>query len=142
VAAVRDRWPDRPHAPVLINSIDIQKVLRLAGENARQGLTDYLVSELEVLVRAGATLGLLAANTPHIVFNDVRQRSPIPMVSIVEAACEAARERKLNRLGLFGTRVTMEGRFYPDVFSKAGIDLVNHAMMNSRLSMRRMWASS
>jgi hypothetical protein len=47
IAAVRERWPDHPQAPVLINSIDVQKVLRLAAENALPALTDYLVSELE-----------------------------------------------------------------------------------------------
>jgi aspartate racemase len=124
VATVRERWPVRPQAPVLINSIDVQRVLRLAGESALRELTDYLVSELEVLAKGGAALGVLAANTPHIVFDDVRQRSPIPLVSIVEAACEAARARGLKRLGIFGTKFTMQGRFYPHVFSKAGISLL------------------
>ena len=124
IAAARDLRPTSPHVPVLINSIDVQKVLRLTGENGLAALTDYLLGEIDVLAKAGATLGMLAANTPHIVFDDVRQRSPIPLVSIVEATCEAARERGLKRLGIFGTRFTMQGRFYPDVFSKAGIDLV------------------
>ena len=124
IAAAQDLDPGSPPAPVLINSIDVQKVLRLVAENALAALTDYLVAEIEVLAKGGATLGLLAANTPHIVFDDVRQRSPIPMVSIVEATRDAARERGLTRLGLFGTKFTMQGRFYPDVFSKAGIELV------------------
>lgn len=124
VSTARDLRPTSPHVPVLINSIDVQKVLRLVGENALAELTDYLLAEIDVLTKAGATLGMLAANTPHIVFDDVRQRSPIPLVSIVEANCKAARERALNRLGVFGTKFTMQGRFYPDVFSKAGIDLV------------------
>lgn len=96
----------------------------MVGENALADLTDYLVAEIELLAKGGATLGLLAANTPHIVFDDVRQRSPIPLVSIVEATRDVARERGLTRLGLFGTKFTMQGRFYPDVFSKAGIELV------------------
>ena len=123
-AVGRELRPTAPHVPVLINSIDVQKVLGLTGENGLAALTDYLLGEIDVLAKAGATLGMLAANTPHIVFNDVRQQSPIPLVSIVEATCEAARERGLNRLGIFGTRFTMQGRFYPEVFSKAGIDVV------------------
>jgi len=62
--------------PVLINSIDVRRVLRLVEDNALATLTDYLVAEIEVLARGGAALGLLAANTPHIVFDDVRRRSP------------------------------------------------------------------
>lgn len=124
IATARDLHPTSPQVPVLINSIDVQKVLRLVGENSLATLTDYLVAEVELLAKGGATIGLLAANTPHIVFDDVRQRSPIPLVSIVEATRDAARERGLTRLGLFGTKFTMQGRFYPDVFSQSGIELV------------------
>jgi aspartate racemase len=52
IAAARDLWPAAPHLPVLINSIDVQKVLRLVGENSLATLTDYLVAEIEVLARA------------------------------------------------------------------------------------------
>jgi aspartate racemase len=110
--------------PVIINSIDVHTVLRLVGENALTALRDYLVSEIGMLARSGASLAMIAANTPHIVFDDIGQRSPIDLVSIVEATRDAAVERGLKRLALLGTKFTMEGRFYPDVFSKAGIELV------------------
>jgi aspartate racemase len=69
-------------------------------------------------------MGLLAANTPHIVFDAVLEGSPIPLLSIVHATCDAAQALRLRRVGIFGTRFTMEGRFYRDVFSTAGIELV------------------
>ena len=81
--------------------------------------------EVERLAKGDADVALIAANTPHIVFDDVRSRSPIPMVSIVEVTCEFARAMGLRRVGLFGTRFTMHGHFYPDVFSKAGIEIVS-----------------
>jgi aspartate racemase len=122
VAAGRKRLGGAP--PILLNSIDVQKVLRLAEDDPVPGLRDYLLSEIAVLARAGVSIGLIAANTPHIVFDDVRQRSPIELVSIVEATKDAARERGLTRLALFGTKFTMQGRFYPDVFLPSGIELV------------------
>jgi aspartate racemase len=73
-------------------------------------VTEYLVEAVAVLARAGASMGLIAANTPHIVFHDVQLRSSIPLVSIVEAACEHVRKRGFRRVALFGTRFTMEGR--------------------------------
>ena len=124
VAEYRERRPDGSYPPVFINSIDMQKMLGLIADNKLAAVTDYLVGEMEKLARAGAGWGLLAANTPHIVFDEIRRRSPIPLVSIVEAACEAGKEMKLTRLGLFGTRFTMQGRFYPDVFSREGIALL------------------
>jgi aspartate racemase len=86
-------------------------------------LADYLVSEIERLARAGAECGLVAANTPHIVFDEVHRRSPIPLLSIVEATCDEAKTLGLTKLGLFGARFTMQARFYPDVFSREGIAL-------------------
>jgi aspartate racemase len=65
----------------------------------------------------------VAANTPHIVFDEVHRRSPIPLLSIVEATCDEAKTLGLTKLGLFGARFTMQARFYPDVFSREGIAL-------------------
>jgi aspartate racemase len=124
IAAGRQRGPAGGYPPVLINSIDLQKTLQLVADNALTTLTDYLAGEVDVLAKGGAALGLIAANTPHIVFNEVLERAPIPLVSIVKSTCDAARALRLNRVGLFGTRFTMQGRFYPDVFSRAGIDVV------------------
>ncbi len=92
--------------------------------NELDAFTDYLVNEIEKLARAGADFGVLTANTPHIVFDELDRRSPIPLVSIVEAACDEAQALGLKRVALLGTRFTMQGQFYPDVFSKSGISIV------------------
>lgn len=76
------------------------------------------------MARAGVDFGVLASNTPHIVFDELRKRSPIPLLSIVEATHDEARARGLKKVGLFGTRFTMQGQFYPEVFSRAGIQLI------------------
>ncbi len=122
VAAWRERRPDGSYPAIVIDSIDMQRMLRLAATDL-PGLAEYLAAEVGRLARAGADFGLLASNTPHVVFDELARRSPIPLVSIVEAACGAAKGMGLRKLGLLGTRLTMEGRFYPDVFSKAGIAL-------------------
>lgn len=123
IAAGRERLGGAA-PPVLVNSIDVEKVLRLAEDDPVPGLRDYLLAEIALLARAGASLGLIAANTPHLVFDELRGRSPIPLVSIVEATRDAARQQGLARLALFGTRFTMQRRFYRDVCSPAGIELV------------------
>ena len=124
VATYRDRVRDGSYPAFLLNSIDLDRVVRVVTANDLSGLTDLLVDEVEVLAQAGATYGLLAANTPHIVFDAVQQRSRIPLISIVEATCAAVQARGFTRVALFGTRFTMEGRFYPDVFGRARIALV------------------
>jgi aspartate racemase len=123
IAAYAERRPDGSSPSIIINSIDLKKVLDLVAANELAKLTGYLVSETQRLAKAGAECGLVAANTPHIVFDEVRGQSSIPLISIVEATFAAAKALGLKKLGLFGVRFTMQGRFYPDVFSKEGIAL-------------------
>jgi aspartate racemase len=118
------RNPGGPALQIMINSIDLQKGLDLLGANKLNELTEYIVPEVIRLHSAGAEFGFLAANSPHIVFGDIARLSPIPLVSIVEATCAEARARGFKKLGLFGTRFTMHGRFYPDVFTREGVGLV------------------
>lgn len=123
IALYREQTRDRSYPPILINSIDLTKMLDLIGANQFVEVTDYLAGEVQKLARAGADFGFLAANTPHIVFNEIQLKSPIPLISIVEATCEAAQALELKKIGLFGTNFTMQRSFYPDVFSKAEIML-------------------
>lgn len=118
------RNPGGPALSIIINSIDLQKGLELLGDNKLNELAEYIVPEVMRLHGAGAEFGFLAANSPHIVFEDIARCSPIPLVSIVEATCAEAKARGFKKLGLFGTRFTMHGRFYPDVFTHAGVGLV------------------
>jgi aspartate racemase len=124
IAMYRDRTADGSYPPILINSVDLTKVLQLVAAGRLDELADYLLTELRSIARAGADFGFIAANTPHVVFDELRQASPIPMISIVEATRAKAQTLGLTRLGIFGTRFTMQGGFYHDVFSQAGITLV------------------
>ena len=111
-----------PH--IIIDSIDVNRGLAMLDANDLAALTDYISESVERLARAGAEIGLIAANTPHIVFDEVQQRARIPMISLVEAARDHALAMGVKRLGLLGTGFTMRGRFYPDVFGRAGLELV------------------
>lgn len=124
LAVAREIAPDQGQAAVVINSSDVARLLALAGSEDRTALVDYLLEAVEALARAGAGLALFAANTPHLVFDDVQRRASIPLVSIVAATCEAAEALGLKRVGLLGTRFTMEGRFYPDHFATRGIAVI------------------
>ena len=124
IAAYRAQITDGSYPAIIINSINLQKIVDLITANELAEVTEYLLGEVQKLARAGADLGLLAANTPHIVFDELQSQSPLPLVSIVEATCAEAKALGLQRLGLFGTRFTMQGRFYSKVFAREGLTLV------------------
>jgi len=132
ITLYRRRKGDGSYPEIIINSIDLKEELDLVERNQLGALTSYLLEEVEKLFRAGADFGVIASNTPHIVFDDLRPRSPIPLISIVEATCEAIKEMDLKRVGLFGTTFTMQGKFYRDVFGRAGITLVAPELEDQR----------
>lgn len=123
IALYRRQRPDGSYPPLLINSIDLKRAVDLLTANDLAGLAAYLVEAFERLARAGADFGVISANTPHIVFDELRRRSPLPLISIVEATCRAAQAQGMKKVGLLGTRFTMTAGFYQKVFSEQGIAL-------------------
>jgi aspartate racemase len=115
---------DGSYPSLLIDSIDAARFFALLEADDRAAMTDLLVAELGRLAAAGANLGLFASNTPHMVFDEVAARSPIPLISLVEETARVASEQGLRRVGLLGARFTMEGEFYPRVFGRRGITVV------------------
>ena len=123
VAKYREQ-ADGHSPPLIINSIDLKMMVEWMTAGELSKVADGLAAAIEQLHKAGADLAALTANTPHIVFDELQQRSPLPLISIVEAACDEVRARGLKTVGLFGTRFTMQAPFYPQVFSRAGLNLV------------------
>lgn len=124
VARYRERESDGHYPSILINSIDMKRMLDLIGAGRLAETVEYLQGELDRLARAGADFAVLASNTPHLVFDDLQAVSPIRLISIVSEARRRAEELGLRRVGLFGTRFTMQGRFYDLEFRKAGLAIV------------------
>ena len=115
---------DRSTSPsIVIHSLDVRLLLDLVERN-RPALTEYLLASLRRLAGAGVDFAAITANTPHIVFDDLAARSPVPLLSIVEVCAREAGRRGLRRLALLGTRFTMEAPFYPEVCARHGIAVV------------------
>lgn len=110
--------------PLTIESVNVFEVLRLIGQDRMDEVAAYLLAAIECLHRAGADFAALTANTAHIVFDTLAERSPLPLLSIIDATCRHAREHGLSRIALLGTRFTMERDFYKKPFAESGIDIV------------------
>ena len=124
VALYRSRRPDGSYPPVVLVSIDLQMVLGHVSAGRLDALAAYIAEAIRKLAAAGADFAAMASNTPHIAFDLIAWSSPLPLISIVDAAAEEAKKMKLRRVGIFGTRSTMTGSFYPDAFRHAGISIV------------------
>jgi len=123
LAAFRERTGGASPS-LLIDSIDTRILLGFAGRGELDALVDYIAPELERLANAGADFAALASNTPHLVFDRLAARSPIPLLSIVEATADAIAALGLRAVALFGTKFTMQAGFYDAVLSPRGVQVI------------------
>ena len=124
IEGYRARITDGSYPSLILNSVDLNKLVTWMNAGELDAAADYLLLEIERLAKADADFAAIAANTPHIVLNQLRGRSPLPLISIVEATRNQALALGLKRVGLFGTRFTMQATFYPSVFAETGLTIV------------------
>jgi aspartate racemase len=140
IGAFVKRRPAATYPELVIFSANSDELFALVGRKDWGGLAAMLVERVRALAAAGADFAAIAANTPHVVFDQVAAASPIPLLSIVEATRDAAAAARHKRLGLLGTQLTMSSDFYARAFREARIaivvptgeeqQLIHHRLMN------------
>lgn len=85
---------------------------------------ELMASSAEQLYKAGADFAICPDNTVHMGFDKLKEKSPIPVLSITEIAAKECAERGFKKVGLLGTRYTMEGTLYHSLLSKYGIETI------------------
>ncbi|MFC4802050.1 aspartate/glutamate racemase family protein [Neobacillus sp. GCM10023253] len=109
---------------LFINSINMYKMFRLLMNGQTEEVIHYLTDAVQKLESVGADFVVMCGNTPHIVFDQIQQKVQVPMISIVEETCLKARELSLEKLGLIGTKFTMENDFFQKPFISHNIEIV------------------
>lgn len=107
-----------------IESLSPFEVFAYCGAQDFSGLTTYLLDAIHNLAAAGAEVAALTAGTTHIVFDELVKRSPIELVSMLDATRNAAQASKVRTVGLLGTAFTMNHDFFPRSFAEVDIKVV------------------
>jgi aspartate racemase len=109
---VRDRRGGLSSASILLSSVDFAPIARMQAEG-RWDEAGALLAEVAVrLERGGAGFVVLATNTMHCVAPAIEQAVGIPLLHIADPTGAAAVAAGVRRVGLLGTRFTMEQPFY------------------------------
>ena len=124
IAGFQERGTTSHYPSIVINSIDMTRMLEYVAKKEYDALVDYLSREIQRLKDGGADVVAMASNTPHIVFERLKEKSHVPLISIVDATAAIAKHQCYTKLGLFGTKSTMQSGFYQTVFSRNGIDVI------------------
>lgn len=102
------------NARSVIVSVDFAEALALANQGDWDGLAVLMIDAAKRLCRAGADMVLLGANTAHIVADQVAAAIDVPLLHLADVAGAAARARGVRRVGLIGTRFTLESPIFAD----------------------------
>lgn len=124
ISAFNTKYADLAYPEIIVYSANLNKLLAFVETKSWLELSEWLLNKIGSLHRAGAEFTAIASNTPHIVFDQIKVKAPMPLVSIVEATCNKVQEMGLKKVGLMGTKLTMEADFYKKPFVAKGISVV------------------
>jgi len=117
------RRGDYHYPEVVVYSLDFQRFTD--HENGdRDTYIEYIMHGVRGLEAAGAELVVMAANSPHSVYDDVSRMARVPVLSITDVTLLRARDLGLRRLLLLGIKHTMQGTFYQEAGRSHGIHVV------------------
>jgi len=111
------RYENHGYPEIIIYSVSLQKIIDWQYQERWDLIADKMIKVFRTLEKAGADFGLIAANTLHIVFDEVQREISIPLINIIEVTAEAVKKEEIKTVGLLGTIFTMSKDFY-----KAGLE--------------------
>lgn len=128
-------------AKIILYSFDFSEVHFLQVKKEWEKLADVLIDVAKRLQKSGADFLVIASNTTHMFFNDIKKSISIPVLHIADATAATIKDKGLKRVGLLGTKLTMEKDFYiKRLESKHGIktivpgkkdrDVINNIIFN------------
>ncbi len=115
---------DYYYPEVVIFSLDFQKFTDFENENDKDKYIEYIMEGINSLEKAGVEFILMAANSPHAVFEELERQSNVPLLSIVKVTAEKAKQEGMKKLLLLGIKFTMQSSFYQDACKRLGIVVI------------------
>jgi len=111
-------------APVIVHSVDFAPIAAMQNAGDWDGAGVELARIAAALEAQGCGIVGLATNTMHICAPQIVAALHVPFIHIATPTAEALRADGIGRVGLLGTRFTMEQRFYIDELERHGLDVL------------------
>jgi len=122
--ATHKRLGGQHNARSVMVTVDFDEIEQLQHADRWDETAAILRDSAQALERAGADFVLIATNTMHKLLPQIREGVTIPFLHIAQATADAIRKQGLTRIGLLGTRFTMEEDFYKQILIDNGIEVV------------------
>ena len=119
-----ERFGDYYYPEIVIDSLNFQYFTDMENEGRMDEYEAYILKGLLNLKNAGADFAIMAANSPHSVLHKISDKSPLPILSIMESVAKRASELNIKNILLTGILYTMKGDFYPLELERYGIKTI------------------
>ncbi|MFQ6086676.1 MAG: aspartate/glutamate racemase family protein [Candidatus Bathyarchaeia archaeon] len=112
------------HPEVSMHTHSLSRYMDYIEKGEWDGVASLMLSSAKKLAAAGADFGICPDNTVHRAFENVNSRSPLPLISITETVAKECHSKGYKKVGVLGTKYTMQGPVYRDALSKLKIEMV------------------
>ena len=109
---VKTRLGGLHSAKCIMYSVDFAEIEALQHQGKWDEATDLMIDAAKRVENGGADFLIICTNTMHKMADEVQQNIKIPLLHIADATAEKIKSRGLKKIGLLGTRFTMEEKFY------------------------------
>lgn len=122
---VKEKLGKLHSAKSLMFSVDFDEIQHLQHIGDWNTLTKIMVDAADRLEKGGADFIVICTNTMHRMVNDIENNVKIPVIHIADATAKKIKEGKIKKVGLLGTKFTMEQDFYKGrLATNHGIDVI------------------
>jgi len=121
---IKNRLGGLHSANLVLFSVDFAEIEALQHKGDWPATADILAGAALSLQKAGADFLVIGTNTMHKVAPEIEQAIGIPLLHIADATAQVLKKEGVTRVGLLGTRFTMEQAFYRERLEAAGIDVL------------------
>ncbi|MCU9997519.1 amino acid racemase [[Pasteurella] aerogenes] len=131
---------DQDHIPLLISSIpdipDRSASILNNGENPEPFMEKYVKG----LQAAGATCIIIACNTAHYWFSDLKKRTNVEMLSMIDAVIDAVLNTRVQRIGLLATDATLATNLYKNKLEEYGLTFIAPTIQGQKKVMESIYS--
>ena len=111
-------------AKCILFSVDFQEIEAYQFSNQWDKSADLLTDACLSLEKAGADYIVICTNTMHKVADAIQQKISIPILHIAKVTADTLKQNNIKKVGLLGTKFTMEEDFYKQIIEENGIDVI------------------
>jgi len=122
---IKERLGGWNSAKLLLYSVNFEELLPLQYEEKWEEIANIMVDIAKKLEGAGSSAILICSNTMHKIADVVEEHVNIPLIHVADETAKVIKSKEIERVGLLGTKFTMEGGFYVERLNeKHGINVV------------------